>query len=230
MVFVGASIVFLTFIIREEVREDLKSSVDSITSAQTVFATRRDSTAISGQLNTLGVISSDLYATINGKTPARNRFFEAFSLRFRAFGIADYAGAQAATLDNVVRLWDQFGEDAAQSKRIGDLKNEILEFQKKCKEKAFGISPWEIETKSPRLADEAIGGFPITQIIEKSTDLSDELEKLTNDVLRQAEEAKRERGRDYKIVSWLSTGLFTLGWGLGLIAKLYGVEDAGQET
>jgi hypothetical protein len=72
--FFGAFIVFATFMVREEIRESLKDLVSSVETAQTVFASRRDTSTIAEQLNTVGTITSDMaFLVIKGRTRAERR-------------------------------------------------------------------------------------------------------------------------------------------------------------
>jgi hypothetical protein len=234
--FVGAFIVFATFMVREEVREGLKDLVASTESAQTVFATRRDISTIAGQLNTIGIITADMaFSVIKGKTAADERTGAILAFRFRVFAIKDYAASQGAFLDNISRLMAKLDPDATQAKHVAELRTRLLDLQKKCDEAAAHLNPWEVDRKTIRTNGKQASKIGaeyawVMPLIGRSGDLDPDIQKVADDVLKLAEAAKRQREREYRLVNWLSIGLFTVGWGLGLAAKTYRVDGASEES
>jgi hypothetical protein len=135
LTFVGALVVFATFIVREEVRENLKDLIASIDSAQSVFSTRRDVAVIADELDVLGTITVDISgAAMAGKTQA-DKFVAIFLLvRFRLLVVKARFAALAASLDNTSRLLAKLSPDSTQTAKVAELRNRLLEDQKRCKE------------------------------------------------------------------------------------------------
>ena len=61
---IAAFVVFATFMIREEARENLKDIVASIDSSKTTFASRRDTSILAEQLNDVGIFVIDIAASV----------------------------------------------------------------------------------------------------------------------------------------------------------------------
>ena len=53
--------------------------------------------------------------------------------------------------------------------------------------------------------------------------------KIDGSIIAQASALKARNERYSKIAWWTSAALFTIGWGLGLLGKLYGVDAGGGE-
>jgi hypothetical protein len=232
VIFIGAFIVFATFIFREEVREELKDLVGSIDSAQTVFATRRDVSAIGEQLNTVGTIASDIASTVlGGRTEIDRQQNSVLALRFRVFATRDYAGTLAASVDNISHLLEKLDPKTAQNTRLTQLRAKTTNLRNRCEEEMNHLEPWAIDAKHPKTALEMSRlNQELMPLIIDSVDVSQDIQKLAEDVLKRAEEAKKKQERRYRIVNWLSVGFFTAGWGLGLIAKLCGVDGVSAES
>jgi hypothetical protein len=73
--------------------------------------------------------------------------------------------------------------------------------------------------------------LPTLQTIHHDTStLSSEVRALEDLVRKEAEEKKRSAEFRYRIWSFLSYGLYALGWTLGLIGEIYGVKvGAGEQ-
>jgi hypothetical protein len=70
----------------------------------------------------------------------------------------------------------------------------------------------------------------------EALDLTERIEQLSTDthalnavVLKELEERKEKEEKQYRGLTWVSYGLYTLGWSLGLLGKMYGAELPGAE-
>jgi hypothetical protein len=198
------------------------------------LGSRRDTSTIAEQLNTVGTITSDMaFLVIKGRTRVERRGGAILALRFRVFAIKDYAGSLGASLDNISRLLEKLDPDANQTKQVGTLRARVADLQTKCDEAASHIEPWADDSKSISAdkKDQYDAQFAwLAPLISDSWGLSPEIQKLADDVLKRAEEVKQKREHQYRLVNRLSIGLFTVGWGLGLAAKLYGVNNVAEEA
>lgn len=228
--FVGALIVFATFIFREEVREEMKDLGSSIDAAQAVFETRRDTSALAEQLNVVGIIAINIAGSVmKGRTPEEREGQVLFTLRLRAFAVKTYAGSLEESIDNASRLLGKLDAEAGQAKTASELKTRTVELQKRCDDAADHLRPWAVDPKHLRTERELDTLFAnqLVPLISDSYTLSGDIQKLAQDVLKRAQQAKERLERRYRWINWLSIGLFTGGWGLGLVAKLYGVDGVG---
>jgi len=55
-------------------------------------------------------------------------------------------------------------------------------------------------------------------------EVSLKIEKLKNAVLGDAEQTKKSEEQSYGVFTWISYILYSLGWGLGLVGRVYKVE------
>jgi hypothetical protein len=62
-------------------------------------------------------------------------------------------------------------------------------------------------------------------LVAKAIKLQDDSNRWSNSILHKAEEVRRTNSRNSTYAGWISTGLYTVGWGLGLAGRLYGVGD-----
>jgi hypothetical protein len=59
--------------------------------------------------------------------------------------------------------------------------------------------------------------------------LADNLEAFEAEVFRRAREVRESSERQYRHWTWASYFLYTLGWGLGLVGRLVGVNAGGDD-
>jgi hypothetical protein len=70
----------------------------------------------------------------------------------------------------------------------------------------------------------------ILTLLERTENLSTATRDLSIEVVKDAEVTGRIKDEEYKIATWASYGLYVLGWALGLLGKMYGVETGGSES
>ncbi len=208
VLFAGAIVVFVTFVVREGVREHLKDLVDSISNAQ--------STRV-GNL-TLGILyiqTQSMIDALHGLTHVPpsvhgNRLDQKLS----ADSIDDGGEHKMVVLLNQVTLATTLFDDAKLiANRIDDDKmysaqierlEPALEHAKKCKE--------ELAIFDPATFD----------ICESSTKLTLEaVQRLESSILDVANAAQDRDQRWYKRCTWASYFLYALGWSLGVAGKKY---------
>jgi len=229
---IGAFIVFATFIVREEVRENLKDLVSSIETASADFTSRRDTSALANQLNDIGTSLANISNIVLPGAAAKDAEKASAlvqSLRFRAFFLKNYSASLISYLDNIDHLSERIAVDKSESKQPEKLRSQVTQLQTDCEAAIDHLSPWfdEYKTESD-VFDKAFGKF-VLPLITRSGELSDEIHKLGDDVLARANKLRREKESWFRLVSWLSIGLFAVGWALGVTAKLFGLEDAAPQ-
>ena len=230
--FIGASIVFATFIVREVVREHLKDLADSLDQAENLFAIR-------GQLYStnqrLRQIAHQQDLTEMDKLPKRTPAF----VRHKA-GIDDLVERDISEVDdlesnqdNLKRLLRKFPSDTYlqtlkdHSEELAQLKTERDQMETAMTECDNANTPdkhcsWDFMYDMDRKSDE---------LDDKLFWMGVELKDLSTPILADAERALARRESWYGYANIASVILFTLGWGLGLAGNLYQIKGlaAGEE-
>ncbi|MGD0467697.1 MAG: hypothetical protein ABSA54_04910 [Terriglobales bacterium] len=92
------------------------------------------------------------------------------------------------------------------------------------------------ELTARAVVNESADGSPSTEdakaitsaTFQLSTGISDlyrRVDNLTSATLADAQAARTHQERLYRIATWVSYCLYALGWGFGLIGKLYGIDS-----
>src|SRR5262249_8677117 len=71
--------------------------------------------------------------------------------------------------------------------------------------------------------------WKIAPLLSETERASDDTRQLARDVLAEAAKERKARETIVSATTWLSYILYTLGWGLGLAGRLYGVSGAPNE-
>jgi hypothetical protein len=71
-------------------------------------------------------------------------------------------------------------------------------------------------------------GYICHEFAEALNPLVADTGNLEHHVLDDAEETRRRNETKSRYAWWISAALFSLGWGLGLVGKLYGVPEVGS--
>jgi len=221
--FLGALIVFSTFVVKEGIREQLRSTSESVNTAQSIFLVRSDMNELSiymaylntriGALNSGGTSSN---SKITGPTLSTMRDNVDLMLANR-----QRAGASR---DNLARMFAKL-EFKENTKSKLDLVNSKVE---ELNAKADVVNSRAIELNNSRSEDVS----KINWIILKATEVSagytsnrfDTVEPLQKEMIDAAERRSKKYEHLYSQATRLSYVLYALGWGLGLLGRIYGVE------
>jgi hypothetical protein len=234
LTFVGAFIVFTTFIIREELGERLKEQAGSI--------------AIAQQLYDEHVEHKELRIAINAlhkrNTPAHKAKENEDEQVRDAVTVADSAIDDTADvlrlLQPLVSKLDQrtntrlthFESEAAQERTARGLYQEdfdsVITGQHTYTAPSWRYRPDDLQpSKRPNWAFFRLG---------RSVDfefsvyyLEGDVESFAKDVLREAKEKEEQSEKRLQSTKLMLVALFALGWGLSLLGKLYGISGAASD-
>lgn len=209
LVFVGALIVFVTFVVKEGLSDRFKDSVAILDQAQEIFALRD----------------------------------EVAHLRLAIFNVVGTYPTEEAALSEIVRLaniGNDFIEENLETishilvrveagdglwRRFDTLKQERLREQLEYRELQDELlgrngkqakTPLEIKVK-------------LEALTRTGNRLREEERTLKADVIHTAK-AKRDRDEGYyHVAKWAGYFLYTIGWGLGLVGKVYEVRADGTD-
>jgi hypothetical protein len=216
--FVGALIVFGTFIVKEGKRDDLKDLTDVIAGAQETYLTRKDILGIGDRLTALTDSSTDPEDQPN----TTKRQFD----------------ARIQTLKNVISSDILLEKETAELvKKIGYFvgMSEAVSKEMELSEQS-SIAIRKLET-SPLLHGIVAANAKVPPEIHfKLLDInrSVQIENVTanarsEDTLVRGREYLKHRKDDYDYWNWVAKVLFCVGWGLGLVGRLVGVDGVGDE-
>jgi hypothetical protein len=201
---IGGLIVFVTFMVHEGLREHLKAIVESTDSAENNFLLR-DEIADFGRRKG----ASSLFATKDMLQPAQ-LYFEIAN--------GDISWTSFA-LSNISRLELAISVNATDQRETAMLQRQLTDIKEKERPEILNFYDGKPLDEGKEFA-----------VMDAAAKLRSSCEELTERRLSSAEKMRTAVAWRYSMATWASYVLYTLGWGLGLVAKLYGVKgisDAG---
>lgn len=234
---VRALVVFVTFVVKEGVREHMKGVTDSIESSENVFLAQTGSSVQSIVIVDLAAKMSDNYqrltvytqpsvekANTNYNLFADRFVHERLHLTWEAFERAD------AMIANASRLSGHLPE---RSKDIEDSVYYINSLKPALAASYEELSSYGDDDPRPRgviFRDLVKQRFTQTvQLGANSVDLVEQAYRLCQDVLAEADKARDKAEANYKRWTWISYGLYSFGWGLAFMGTLYGVGSPSDD-
>jgi len=213
LTFVGGLIVFVTFVTKEGVVEHWKDTVSAVDSAEYRFRTNSTSMEVLrhvyGNANTLERIEDK----INGHEDLNHVRLEEEHIN---------AGANYEQLMLVSELLQKLPANPQDSERLHQLLDESTQLTN------------AINTAAERLEGPTAGGpdavrtaSEILPLTLRGMSFEKDAAAFVHAMRKKAAEEKHKDEGYLKYSTWVSYVLYTLGWGLGLTAKLYGVEGVG---
>jgi hypothetical protein len=207
LTFIGAMIVFATFVVKEGFRDHLKDLVDQTDNATSVFAIRQDTERTGLVLKTIeDEIANGNAARSSERTSRATNDADTIHrdlVRFR-----EEEPMLASSLDNVDALMDKSGN-------VG-----------------YGVDLFDlIKLKAEiEIASLNLNATPaqLNDLILQFETLQIRVSAIETQALVSANLAKYKNERLYSICAWVSYGLYAFGWGLGLCGRLSGGEVLGS--
>lgn len=222
---IGALIVFITFVVKDAVRDHVKEIVDSLQSAEGVFLIRADTASVAYAMSGI----SERVDQIWDATPDRAEYIKTNdSSRIEAFSdLQKYSqGIELlkVNLDRVSRLVHSVPKSKGSDVRTNELETFVNRFRKVNQDEKI------LDTKLQ--SDPAIGFEEAAE--EFSTlgndyeDLGIDLDDFSERILKEFEEVKESEERFYNVCTWVSYFLYAIGWGMTFAGKLFNVEISGS--
>jgi hypothetical protein len=237
--YIGGIIVFTTFVVKDNLQERWKETANAIDIAQYFYTLRTDLRNAQASLESiednLGQFA-DQYAADKNRRPDVGKVdkdIEAIYdlLILLSTGVDDRQKELAPIQILVERMADE-----------GDKDQLIILSRnwKNLKARIDGALPWPPddgpepnETVADYQKRSDAADLPELESLRIShnslhneySSLHREQDSFIAHVLQQAHDLQAANSRKAGYASWLSAGLYTLGWGLGLAGKLYGAGD-----
>jgi hypothetical protein len=205
----GAFIIFVTFLVREGYRDELKQLVDSIDGARNVFLIRSDSRNIAEQI-------ARLQASLGAKYP---QYVMAPSNALSQ----SFAESILSSMDLLAKV--PHGEE---------FDKEVSAFawrrEQWSREYLRPIAPIPegpiVHDKAKEAADAAID----KKLLMEASALDTETFLFGGRVVDMARKVEAEKEQHYRTSKRIYFCLFAIGWGLAIIGKIVGVEELGAST
>jgi hypothetical protein len=226
--FLGALIVFTTFIVKEGLRDQLKDLISATDTAQNTFTLRNDIAASRADLTQ--------FSSLMLPWMARN---EASSQTAGAAGRRPMTADEATDSTTLLEMRSEMDQYEATFNNAAALLDGLPETVPEKQADRDGLK--ELEEKLKQLRAEAID-FDFAVLANKPYDhdrlhglsvdiqlFSLEVHSLERAVRQTARDAREKMERKYKHYNYGSYALYALGWGLGLLGRLLGVGGVGGE-
>jgi hypothetical protein len=234
---VGALVVFVTFVAKEGIRERMKEVTDSIEGAENVFLAQTGSSiksiAFADLARRMLVNQQNLerytHPLVDKAQPGYNIFADRFvnerlELTWEAFQHVDTLVSNTSRLkrrlperstdidDGFIFIRDNTAKLGASYKELRD--NEEAEARPRGVNHATYLMQRFTQT---------------VQLGAWSVQLADHAYELAEEVLEAADKAREKAERRYRMWTWISYGLYSLGWGLALAGTMYGIRASGAD-
>jgi endonuclease IV len=199
----GALLVFVTFVSKEAKREGLKELIDSLNATESSFLTRSDIADIRHQVN---LLESDVTELSNKLDPKERKGIDKI-LHSKEFEFSTIELECSDLFERIQHLNSQLPNSSLHQEELDDLKDAMDRHEK--------------DIASAMQANQENFESEIRDYILFFAHLHD----VAYNILKEAEKEKAIEEHRYKIWTWTSYILYTVGWLLALAGRLFGAED-----
>jgi hypothetical protein len=190
LTYVGAFIVFGTFVVKDGLREHLRDAAGSISAASNVFAIREDNIETRLEL-------ADLKKNLADKDAANRSWSDVRVVQTKSQQMYYSLGAVAYLIETT--------HDEEDVPRITVLDQELTKIR-------FGSLDLNMSPST------------VSALSLSASALELQLAQFEDEVMQHARLKLQRKQELYDIFTWVSYVLYAIGWGLGLVGKLYGVD------
>jgi hypothetical protein len=221
LTFFGALIVFLTFVVREGLRDQLKDLVDSIDSAQNAFLLSVLSTESPMAFNRLEreVLSIRTQRQSGHTDPSERDIKETWLL------IAERIERARITLNDISRLQEKLPAKDQTVLLFSGVEDELA----KCRENYAHVQKIGPEALEPDPTQYSGESYPFGELDTATRTLIQRVGQLGSLVWEEADIVRRSDEFRLRIYTWATYFLYAFGWCLGLVGRLHGVGGAGTD-
>jgi len=242
LVVVGALIVFLTFVIKEGLREHWKGTADAIETAEYFYPLLAQSAEIKKELRT---VEDQHSKSADPHSAEMLRHFSLFRMdeefltsQEETLEDLEISAANRRILIDVLPGGDPLRQEADRlDSQLAKLKTTLYAVDQEMANVNYNETlaerghPLDEDQRAEEFnKSEPHMGAEVKESYNALTSTGLASSTLNKDVLEYAK-AIRARNAHYSAYAWwISAFLFALGWSLGLIGKLYGVPEAASES
>jgi hypothetical protein len=234
--FIGALLVFATFVSKEVLRDNLKDLVGALENAQTLFELRGDNASLRTQIFDLRVRILDIYDKLVTSKP-RSDFARDISQNLSSiYEVDEELRLVEPTLANTTELVSRLPPNAERTKALDRCRQELQQAHAASAEAQSTVQNLSASRKflphPPPFTNDEQG--QLASAVGKAANASrtawQDVEESTLKIFEEARQYKEKKERQYNHWTWASYVLYTLGWTLGLVGSLYGISgEASSE-
>jgi hypothetical protein len=210
----GLLVVFITFVIKDGIRDQLKDRVSTLVTSEASFLTRQEISTVSHKIDELKPIAFE-----GTNDPFRLTEIEAREeiKRFRESVIV-YTSRTGF-------LIDALPNNDALKKRISDISKRVDDF---VGEAAAAEAEAEVGQGPP--TTNGMVSVKTVLTMAKGRSIQEEIEDFQWEVFNAADKAAEAAEHRYKLATWTSWLFYGLGWFLTFSARLLGVKGIEGEN
>jgi hypothetical protein len=227
--FFGALIVFVTFIVKEGLADRWKEDASAIDAAESVYSIRDDTYNILLALD--AIYANEAAIDLSPKTVRQT-----LERVERTIALAD------SQTDTMRTLLDRFSHSSSSDLEIlnwhtvlNDINDSIAilrKFATAAGEMRARDGPVHLPGTPPSNKwldqEEAREMEELHNILERTNSLFPKIEALHSKILVEAETARQKAEHRGKRAWWIAAALYTLGWTLAVVGRLYGLSTASD--
>lgn len=209
----GAFVVFLTFVVKDAIRDYLRDFGDSVDKAETAYLIRQDIGGVRGQLRDV----VDMLP--KAKTSKSDR------LAIRMMTALNTSDSDRITMENNKGLWEKLPDRIRQQdkKNLDAIESKLAEVEN------FIFDMGGVAAKNAGTSHDNLEALPILdKIDDDEVDLTFQIYDFSLDVLKQARAVQSRNEHWYTIATYASYVLYFLGLVLGLIGRFQGIEGVAE--
>jgi hypothetical protein len=240
--FVGALIVFVTFVIKDNLREKWKGNAEALDSAKTFFALRDDLTNVTGLVENIRNMVIVQNAPKDSHQPSANKMQRDIegmvnAIRNDLGTLEDsdpYFDRDMTVLSGLIEHLPDPGPDMTMFLPIKDSRNRWRTSVRSLLPKLQEFLPFagQVVSKMQYPADSMTRlnelENEVLSIAKEGNDINLRALLLRKQVIQRADDLETQNKHYAEIAKWLSIALYVLGWGLGLVGKLSGGGDVAS--
>ena len=229
--FVGAGVVFLTFVAKEGVRDNLKDVVSAFENAQTTFTLRDQNVRMTTMLTEIRTRVVALNDKSLPKMPVGVwRVSQAYAGVEQTRETIQLLGQSLATITPLAQKLPKDEKRDAElvecTKLVAQTRDDYLTAENVLKDVLTRAQSSKSDlTKADEQRAESVAGAYVA--VEQQAAVR--IAALESGVLSAAPKYREEQEHRYAWWNKASYWLYSLGWGLGLIGKIYGVDGVAGE-
>jgi hypothetical protein len=210
LIYIGALIVFMTFIVKENLHEYWKETANSIETAESTYSLHQDFTSLNKSIVELQADIKTIREHFLGPTPDKER--EGLK---RTKDTETMNEVRFYLKSLIVQYHDSFANLRYLTEKAPD--KELYDDQ---------IKQLDIQASHLEAQIEGVDAKNGQKFMAALDDFQNDAEALISQIKRDIESVRASNLSLSNRASWVSGLLYALGWGLGLIGKLYGVPEA----
>jgi hypothetical protein len=232
--FIGAVVVFATFVSKEVLRDNLKDLVGALENAQTLFELRGDNASLRTQIFDLQVRILDIYDKIVTSKPRSDFARDVGQNLGGIYEVDEELRLVEPTLANTAELVGKLPPSDERAKALNRCREELKQAHDASAEAKSTVQNLSASRKflphPPPFTNDEQGQLAssVGKAANASRAVWQDVEESTLKIFEEARQYKEKKERQYKHWTLATYVLYTLGWTLGLLGSLYGVSGEGN--